>query len=311
MADAIAAQPSRERDALAGIAASTLAIPAPTPPHPFLFTAAWQLSLMTPPISHLRTCHRPRFSTSKQIITAVGKFTGLHPTIAVTGQLDYATFDLAVRHNEITIVNTVCNDQGLIAIAFTHWLFCKDRRYTPFNVATALCFIAAIAAITITLLSRRNAPSAAKSITFTGSLITILATFLAAASIPHLRWGADYAAAHYPDQTAPQPAQTELAHTLLDTLISCSIAVPAQVALHSILDHQATHSFDTSSLAPAIIGGTLVNPTANILWRRANILNANPGINTILNFPPIISISRLLAAHRIDVQRLDYLIIGT
>lgn len=69
-------------------------------------------------------------------------------------------------------------------------------------------------------------------------------------------------------------------------------------------------TWDMEILGMAFLGGLIVNSTAGIMWRKANMADDDIGFNALGYAIPVVAILFLLLFGMADVSRVDYLIIG-
>ena len=93
-------------------------------------------------------------------------------------------------------------------------------------------------------------------------------------------------------------------------LVSFLISSFGAAAVGLVVGLGRGETWDMEILGMAFTGGLLVNSTAGILWRKANMADDDIGFNALGYAIPVVAILFLFLFGMADVSRVDYLIIG-
>ena len=93
-------------------------------------------------------------------------------------------------------------------------------------------------------------------------------------------------------------------------LVSFLISSFGAAVVSAIVGLGRGENLDMNVLGMAFIGGLVVNTTAGVMWRKANMTDDDIGFNALGYAIPVVAILFLLMFQLADVSRVDYLIIG-
>ena len=93
-------------------------------------------------------------------------------------------------------------------------------------------------------------------------------------------------------------------------LVSFLISSFGAAVVSAIVGLGRGEAFDMEIIGMAFIGGLLVNTTAGVMWRKANMSDDDIGFNAMGYAIPVVAILFLLLFQLADVSRMDYLILG-
>ena len=93
-------------------------------------------------------------------------------------------------------------------------------------------------------------------------------------------------------------------------LVSFLISSFGAAVVSAIVGLGRGESLDMEILGMAFVGGLVVNTTAGVMWRKANMADDDIGFNALGYAIPVVAILFLLLFQLADVSRVDYLILG-
>lgn len=139
-----------------------------------------------------------------------------------------------------------------------------------------------------------------------GVMLALLSAFLVSLTAFSFRWGADLAG-ELMQEGEGNKESLELFGVVLGIVISSLVAIPSS----ALIGVSSGESLAVDGLTISVVGGIFAGAFASIIWRKANLLAHNLGINAIAYLTPILALFWLLLASKVNVPRVDYLVIGT
>ena len=93
-------------------------------------------------------------------------------------------------------------------------------------------------------------------------------------------------------------------------LVSFLISSLGAAVVGAIVGLGRGETLDMEVLGMAFIGGLVLNTTAGVMWRKANMTDDDIGFNALGYAIPVVAILFLVLFQLADVSRMDYLILG-
>ena len=248
-----------------------------------------------------------------------------HPAIfwVVFGIFDYVVFAFALRYVDEAIAAVLIETSYIFTVILMARLFSKEDRYAKFTTQKWFLFTVAFIGVGFVIVSQSSTIDNAVSELFTYSALggvglVLVAALLAAIGLPaNQKWGEyvsdnekkEYEKKKGKKKKDDEKKADEIFYTIVASTIAKIIMVPVLVVA-GLLSGESVQSIGGVGVLSAIAFGLFGLGVGTIFFRIANARTTNLGINVLCYLIPAVSLIWLALASRIDVPRIDWLVIG-
>ena len=250
--------------------------------------------LLRPPV--LRLAWRKIFSYS-MLLNVVHRF-------------EYGLFALATRFIDVSVASIIFETWPITSLFVTAYLFREDERYQ--KITSGMLLILGLAFIGFFFVAGSQTGEFQNWVdtdfleTGIGLILVFLAVAVATFVAYTFRWGDDFLNTLPTDVVDKDNITAKISCVILASCIGALISA----ALNLVVGVGIGESIPTSAIVAALIGGALAYGLANITYRAAITVTNNLGINAMLYATPLVALLWLSVFSQINVDRLDFLIIG-
>lgn len=278
---------------------------------PFLFTAGVSLGTGLGSAFFLAAAFRPVLFTRSVLSLISQRLLSWSLFLVVINQFVYSLFAWSTRYLDFSVVSTLFETWPIFLIVLTAILYRAQARYYKITSGMLWLLVTGFVGFTFVTASQSggfgNWDDSRLSDTVIGLALVISAVLVAALPAFGFKWGTDLSEA-LPDAVVGDRNRPFV--EICCALIAFCIASFAGIGLNAGVGFIAMETISMESLAIAVASGALIMAPASISWRAANMLTRNLGINALSYATPIFALMWLFVFWRVDVARIDFLIIG-
>ena len=273
---------------------------------PFLFVALMELSAFISSVIYLFREYKKKTNqaTLKIILNNLR-----HPAIflGVFGLFTYVLFAFALRYVDEAVAAVLIGTSHIFTVILMARLFDEEERYAKFTTQKWFLFAVALVGVGFVIFSQSSTIDNAVGELFTfaalgGVGLLLVAAFLAAIGLPANQLWGSYVSRKVNDDD-------EIFYTVVASSIGLAIGVFVLIVI-GLSSGENIQSIGGVGVLSAITYGLLGHGVGHIFFRIANARTTNLGINALFYLIPAVSLIWLALASRIDVPRIDWLIIG-
>ena len=238
------------------------------------------------------------------------KFRQFSLTWVLIGQFQLGLFALSIRFVDISIMAILYETWPIFMVILTANIFRGTDRYRNLNSEMIALFVTGFLGIILVGISQEGTlPGSMEwSALFPGTVLVFLTILLASLSSYSFKWGVDL------ENSLPQYVRggrdedsVQLFGVVMASLLASLLSTP--ILLTAGIANQET--IELSDFTTAFVGGIGTLAIGNILWRKANVISTNLGINALSYLTPALSLGLLFFFSKVSVARFDLLIIGS
>ena len=292
---------------------------------PFMFNAGWRLGGFVgcvsfllvrynrPIIEMLANRHSPTrqelkksFGFSPSAISLADRdFGGWALVYGTLGKLDYVAFAFAASFASVSIVAVLYEIGPIILVLCMAVLFAASDQYRKTGswlfVMVFLCFVG------FTLIVWPERTIIGGNAFYLGIGLAVLSAVMYGSHIAALLNAGDHLGRRLQDRGESEESSDSL--YVFSAVLVQAICLGTCMALSVVVGLLLGERFDTRMLIYSGIGGLMAS-AADVLFRKANALSDNIGINAITYTAPIFAIAWLAAFSTVQVARMDFFAIG-
>ncbi len=278
---------------------------------PFLFTAGVSLGTGLGSAVFLVAAFRPVLYNRSVLSLISQRLLSWSLFLVVINQFVYSLFAWSTQYLDFSVVSTLFETWPIFLIVLTAILYRAQARYYKITLSMVWLLITGFVGFAFVTASQSggfgNWDDSRLSDTVIGLALVISAVLVAALPAFGFKWGTDLSDA-LPDDAVGDRSRpfTEICCAL----IAFCIASFMGIGLNAGVGLVAAETISLRSLVIAVTSGALIMAPASISWRAANMLTSNLGINALSYATPIFALMWLFLFWRVDVARIDFLIIG-
>ena len=275
---------------------------------PFLFVTLMYLSSLFSNATYFFISHRKKINrtTLKVIIKKLPQ-----PAIylATIGQFGYVLYAYSLRYIDEAIGAVLIETSYIFLVILTIQFFKKENRYTKFTTQKWILFVLAFIGVGFVILSQSSTINDALNRLFTfagfgGIGLVLISAVLSGQMLPLCQlWGVAIS-------KNLNDKDNEIFYTIVAGTCTRIIAIPIFTII-GLFSHEHIQSISTTGIVCAILYGIFGHGIASIFFRIAISKTNNLGINALCYLTPAISLLWLGIASKINVPRIDWLLIGT
>ena len=231
----------------------------------------------------------------------------------VIGKTEYAFLAWSTHFIDISVSAVLYECWPIFLILVTAWLFRNQDRYKRVTFWSYTLIAIAFVGVAFVVYSQSDDTGnftvvSLSNLLYGLALIAVAIVFTAFAGFA-FRWGTDLANEMKRVDATTNVVSVSLFGALVASVIGNAAAFFISIAATPFID---VKSFDSglAVIPVAFIAGLTAFSVADGLWRKANLITHNLGINAIVYLIPILSLTWLFAFSQTSVERWDYLIIG-
>ena len=248
-----------------------------------------------------------------------------HPMIfwSAFGLFSYVFFAFSLRYVDEAIAAILIESSYIFMVILLARLFPKEDRYAKITMQNWFLFAVALVGVGFVIASQSSSIDNAVSELFTYSALggiglLLIATLLTAIVLPaNQSWGSDasdnekteYEKKKGEKKKDGERKDDEIFYTIVANSIGKVIGVPVLVVI-GLSSGENIQSIGNVGVLFAIAFGFFGLGIGNIFFRIANTRTTNLGINALGFATPAVALIWLALASRIDVPRIDWLVIG-
>ena len=259
---------------------------------PFLFASVFWIGSMLGLLVFLLTGYRTLVFNGN-VWRLVWRHTlGWTTLILTLSPWNAALFAWSAGLIDISITSILYELNPVILIFLTGRLLRSQERFRRIGPFTTIAFGFAVIGVAAVVLSQGSSVDALKGISETPSHALVLGILLAlcSAGLASLlglgfKWGTELAV-QLPKDLGHGSASLEVFGVVVAMIICNLIAIPG-IAMIGFARNEAVVP---SALVFGLLGALVVGSLPSILWRKANLITDNLGINVMLYFTPLLSL---------------------
>ena len=214
---------------------------------------------------------------------------------------------------EIAVATALYETWPIFLVVFTGWLFRVEARYRKITAKTLSMFGIALGGIISVIASQAGGYGAFVSADAGGGAANLAAgvalalgaVFLVALDACGFRWSADLASELSRRHDEPRD-RLELFGVVAGTIIQTSVSLPA-IASIGVWRNEP---LSADAMIYGALGGSLLGAGGSVLWRKANLIASDLGINAVGYFTPALALGWLFAFSQVGEIGVGYLLFG-
>ena len=280
---------------------------------PFLFTAGFRLGAFAGQLVIVLVAYRSLvFNRAIWALIKLKVFSWLILGVVI-GKTEYAFLAWSTYFIDISVSAVLYECWPIFLILVTAWLFRNQQRYKKVTFWSYMLIGIAFVGVAFVVYSQSDgtgnfATVSLPNLLYGLALIGVAIVFTAFAGFA-FRWGTDLADEMRKIDANTNTESVSLFGALIASVIGNAAAFFLSIAATPFIDAQ---SFDSglTVIPVAFIAGVTAFSIADGLWRKANLITHNLGINAVVYLIPVLSLTWLFVFSQASVERWDYLIIG-
>ncbi|MYC35377.1 MAG: hypothetical protein F4X66_00450 [Chloroflexi bacterium] len=239
-----------------------------------------------------------------------GDFIDWRVLLTILGNCEYALFAWALQYIDITMATIVFQSWPIFFLILSALLLRENIRHLH-NGKTALSLFLLVSLSVIgfafIVFSQSGEIGHLGNVS---SLITGVVLVAGAMALGNLKaFGIDWGR-RLGNQLSGDLTGLGSSPAMFFVLVSFLISSFGAAAVGLIVGLGRSETWDMEILGMAFLGGLIVNSTAGIMWRKANMADDDIGFNALGYAIPVVAILFLLLFGMAGVSRVDYLILG-
>ncbi|MYE40944.1 MAG: hypothetical protein F4X27_12090 [Chloroflexi bacterium] len=239
-----------------------------------------------------------------------GDFIDWRVLLTILGNCEYALFAWALQYIDITMATIVFQSWPIFFLILSALLLRENIRHLH-NGKTALSLFLLVSLSVIgfafIVFSQSGEIGHLGNVS---SLITGVVLVAGAMALGNLKaFGIDWGR-RLGNQLSGDLTGLGSSPVMFFVLVSFLISSFGAAAVGLIVGLGRSETWDMEILGMAFLGGLIVNSTAGIMWRKANMADDDIGFNALGYAIPVVAILFLLLFGMAGVSRVDYLILG-
>ena len=279
--------------------------------NPFLMNAVWRLGGVAGGLSYLLVRYHAQIFNSSNFRNIVRQSLGWTMLFASFGKFEFVWYALSTRFIDISAAAVLYETWPMLMVFVMAWLFRNENRYRSITTGTALlivlCFLGYVFVIASQIQEFDGLGSTQGLELMAGvGLVTFAAVIGGTHNAVIFRWGIKLGESTFYSGKGISAESSELLGILLGQMISQLFCLFPSFAL----GFATGESLSRQTIIPAITAGILVSGISDIVFRKANSLTDNLGINAISYSTPIVGLAWLVVFGRIGDVSIDLLVIG-
>ena len=277
---------------------------------PFLFNAAWKLGFISGIASFLVVRYWGEILSRATFSVIFSGMISWAMIFATISYFDLPLYAWSTQFIDISLVVIIYHIWPILFILVTARLFRTEARYIRITSGLLILLALGFAGFAFAITSQTGELGNFNAISFLGlsfGIILIITTAgVTSLTAFALRWGTDFQKMLNTLKSREINKSLELFGVLVALLIAASISVP--ITLFIGLINRETITIESAIIG--IIGGIFAGTLPSISLRKANLITNNLGVNALSYVTPIVALIWLFLASRVDVARIDFLLIG-
>ena len=239
-----------------------------------------------------------------------GDFIDWRILLAILGNCEYALFAWSLQYIDITMATIVFQSWPIFFLIISALLLRENIRHLH-NGKTALSLFLLISLSIIgfafIVFSQSGEIGQLGNVSRLATGVVLVAGAMALGNLKAfgIDWGRRLG-----NQLSGSISGLGSSPAMFFVLVSFLISSFGAAAVGLIVGLGRAENWDTEILGMAFIGGLVVNGTAGIMWRKANMADDDIGFNALGYAIPVVAILFLLLFGMAGVSQVDYLIIG-
>ena len=231
--------------------------------------------------------------------------------LIVIHRFEYGLFAWSARFINVSVASAIFEIWPVTSLLLMAYLFRNDDRYRKITLGKLLLLALAFVGFMFVAGSQTgeflNWTSIGFRKTGIGVVLVLLAVVVASFVAFTFRWGEDFRRELPADVVDREDVRTvEISCVILASCIGALISAALNVGVGVGIGE----SISTNAIIASVTGGALAYGLANITYRTSIVLTDDLGINAMLYVTPVVALFWLFVFSRVDVARLDFLIIG-
>ena len=281
---------------------------------PFIFSAAWRIGgLMGCALILRMLFHKMLFSG--EVWKVVGaRALRFAMILWVVASLNLVLYAWSTQFVDVSVAAALYETWPIFLVIFTGWLFRLEARYRKITQKTIFPFVFALIGIASVIVSQAGGFGSFFSADTgwinlaIGVALAFGAVGLSTLSAFGFRWAADLASelSESPDNREPGKGRLELFSTAVGLTICNLTSLPFIASVGFMLNEPIS----SDALIWGATGGVLVAAVGMTLWRMANLIASNLGINVMGYLAPALALGWLFAFSRVGDIDFWPLVIG-
>lgn len=247
--------------------------------------------------------------------------------LAIVGNFDSALFALSTKFADVAIIAVLFETWPIFYILITSRIIppiqedSTERRSTNWFTTAFLIAVGSVGLIFIFASQdgSNDLVAFAKSLPLNkigvvAVVVSLSAALLGSFPVFSFRWGLDLSREIASLPSAPRHIfHTRLGCITVTTMIANLISLPISAGIGFATGEQLPYhaTFHHYVIYMILLGGSIGYAVPTILWRVANLMTDNPGVNLIAFLIPVVSVIWLVIFQQSDLNHWDYFVIGT
>ena len=277
---------------------------------PFLFAATMAMAEMVGLMAFLAIRYRALFFDKRVWQLAWKRAPSWIILILAVGCTDIALFAWAASLIDVSVVTVLYQLSPILIVLLVERLFVNQGRYQKIGPSKIFLFGLAILGAAMVIISQAggfgavNLGGASAYALTLGVALAIGAAMLNATAGLGFKWGVDLAA------ELPEVHSRSKDSEMFCVVLGVAIAVLLATLFIATIGFARDEPVVANAIFIALAGGILVGTLPSILWRTANLMTDNLGVNIARYFTPLLSLGWLYVLSLIGDIDLGLLIAG-
>ena len=264
---------------------------------PFLFATAWQAGAVIGMLAMLVIGYRALFFNRSVWRLLLGRTLSWSMLFWMLAQCDGALFAWSAGIIDVTISTVLYQLSPVMTILLIERLFRSEGRYRGVGLLQVVAFGLGAAGVAAVVASQSG--GLGNSLSFNG-ISTLAAAggmalaLAAAASASCESFGFSWAAS-LAVRLPPVPGHDRASLEVFAVVAGAVICSLFAIALIGSIGLARQEPVEPNSLMIGLLGGPLLSAVPTILWRKANLMTGNLGVNVVRYLLPLLSLGWLFA----------------
>lgn len=266
---------------------------------PFIFNAALGVGMSAGCAMILLIFFRGMVFSGEVWKAVLSRALSLAMILWVVGSFDLALYAWSTQFIDVVVAAALFEVWLISLVVLTGWLFREEGRYRRITPYTIFLFVAALIGIASVIVSQAGgigtfilADTGRVNLAI-GVALALGAAGLATLSAYGFRWAADLASV-LPDSHEQEKHGLELFCVIVGIAIRSLVSLPFVASV----GFMRNEPMSSDALIYGVAGGLLLG-CGTILWRRANLISTNLGINMMRYLPLALALGWLFAFSQI------------
>ncbi len=279
--------------------------------NPFLMNAVWRFGGVLGGLAYLLVRFRSLIFDRHNFLNMVSQSFGWMMFFAAFGKFEFVWYALSTRFIDISAAAILYETWPILMVFVMSWLFRGESRYRRITAGTALllvlCFLGYVFVIASEAEKFDNLESTERLELVLGVGLVVFAAVIGGVhNAVIFRWGAKLSERLFYSGKSDSYDSVGLFGILLGQVVSQLFCLFPSFAI----GFATGESLSRQMVIPALIAGILVSGISDILFRKANSITDNLGVNAIAYSTPVAGLAWLVAFGRVGDVSIDLLTIG-